>query len=161
DINQAASSARSAGFEEQAAIGQVLSSKVGLKQAIALATLDQMLYENAVENASVVSQHDALLYAQNEFAQYSHDYENPSPYTPQLSPPNTSKFFSAAALAQYQFSMTIDKQLEEIGGPASSRARAAAVHAWFDHRQSGSSISVTDVPGLDAANLGSFLPASL
>jgi hypothetical protein len=150
------------GLDESAAVGEVVSSNIGLKEAVAYETLMQLLYDQAAAKGTIVTIPDATSYAQNLYNQYFHDYENPSPYTtPLKSPPTQSEFLSTSAVQTYQFDLTVDQQKAGIVGSGSGNG-TPALATWLSNQLADNSVSVTAVQGITSANdLGSLLPSNL
>jgi len=162
NVITAASNAINDGLDESTAVSEVTSSPISLQQAVAFETLSQMLYDNASVQGQVVSTQAAQAYGQQNYNEYLKDYENPSPHTQALPAPNQDQFLSADAIQQYQFSMTVTQQMEQVAGPeSSSTTRTPTLESWMEGQLSAHQVQVTGVPGLNSSNVASFLPGML
>ena len=152
-------------------ISQVFSSNEGLKQAVAYETLAHLLYDTAVEQGTVVSEQDARSYAQQAYNSYVSSFEHPSQHTPHVLPPTNDEFFSAFAIAQYQFNLTVSAEMAKITGSSSSASmasphvarprradRTSALQQWMQGVMAAHVVTLRGVSGIDDSNIPSHLP---
>lgn len=182
DIEAAGTAATESGTDVGTAVDAASSETPALQQAVAFETLSQLLYDAAATQGQVASTQAAQAYAQQNYRMYVSSYDDPSPYTPTLPPPNESDFDSAAAIQNYRYTLTVDQEMQQVVGavPASTQGPDAtpagpggssgstgtpngtpALQAWMTAQLASNPVQVTGVPGVTGSNLASFLPSGL
>lgn len=182
-IESAGTVAAEDGADVSTAVAQAASPSQAVAQSVALVTLQQLLYDAAVQQGTVASTAAAQAYAQQNYDMYVSSYDHPSPYTAALPAPQRSDFLSSAAVANYQYTLTVNDEMQHVAGASSqptagpdgvagaSNQQAAggvqgagetpALQAWMTDQLANGSVQIANVPGVTAANVASFLPPGL
>lgn len=134
-----------------------------LQEAVAVASLDTLLWVHAQQTGGVVSMAAAQSDAQQQEVAFEHvpSYQADIPAGESLQ----TMFESPAALTGYQIELTIDAQKEQIAGPSTlnglPRDRTPALASWMANQlaQGGSSTKGAGAPALSA--LPADLPSNL
>ncbi len=158
-IELATSNAEVLGLDSSAVASEIEASTYCLNQSIAISVFKQAAEQAAVSSGNGATLAQAQAFAEEQLATTEQLESGPNP--PQLPAGQTAQSITtcAACILGYQQDLNLQYETAAIAGTTSGTTHSAALVNWFSNVMSNeSTLILTNVPSVTAANMVTFLP---